>query len=151
MPTAIGGYSPKSSNYDHQAILTAARLFEENTVSPRRLMLVVSDGFPSGVGYEGEPAIAATRESVAKVRRRGMGILNIAVDDFRSEDIFGRSNVLKFVDLRRMVSDLRNLMVRIAGSGRKRMIEVGRCPDSAKQSGAVQRRYGAPGRSLRMG
>ena len=53
-------------------------------------MLVVSDGFPSGTGYEGEPAIAATRESVAKVRRRGMGIVNIAVDDFRSEDIFRR-------------------------------------------------------------
>ena len=121
VPAAIGSYSPKSSNYDHQAILTAARLFEENTVSPRRLMLVVSDGFPSGTGYEGEPAIAATRESVAKVRRRGMGILNIAVDDFRSEDIFGGSNVVKFVDLGRMVSDLRNLMVRIVrgvvGSG----------------------------------
>ena len=32
VPAAIGSYSPKSSNYDHQAILTAARLFEENTV-----------------------------------------------------------------------------------------------------------------------
>ena len=34
----------------------------------------------------------------------GIGILNIAVDDFRSEDIFGRSNVVKFVDLGRLVS-----------------------------------------------
>ena len=112
-PVTIGSYSPKGANYDHQAIKTGARLFRENTNIRCRLMLVLSDGYPSGLNYEGEPAIRATRESVETVRRQGIQIINIAVADFHSEEIYGSSYVVKFVDLSRLVSDLRNLMVRV--------------------------------------
>ena len=112
-PAAIGSYGPKEWNYDHQAIRTAARLFKQNTTSPRRLMLVLSDGNPAGPEYEGDPAIRATRESVETARRQGIQVMNIAVDNFRSEEIFGKSNVLKFVDLSRLVDDLRKLLIRV--------------------------------------
>ena len=70
-------------------------------------MLVVSDGYPSGLNTEGEPAIRATRESVDTVRRRGIPIINIAVDDFHSEAIFGSTNVVKFLDISRLADGLR--------------------------------------------
>lgn len=112
-PTAIATYKPKRNNYDHQAILTAARLFQENTDFRRRLMLVVSDGYPSGVNYEGDAAIRATRESVDLVRRQGIQVINIAIADFHSEAIFGSANVVKFSDLSRLAGGLRALLVRM--------------------------------------
>jgi nitric oxide reductase activation protein len=76
-------------------------------------MLVLSDGNPAGREYQGDPAIRAARESVDTVRRQGIQIMNIAVDNFRSDEIFGKSNVLRFVDLSRLVDDLRKLLIRV--------------------------------------
>jgi hypothetical protein len=113
-PMAIGGYAAGANNYDHQAILTAARLFERNTTHHRnRIMLVLSDGNPAGSGYHGAPAIRATRDVVESVRRRGIRVLNIAIDDSQSEAIFGRPNVVKFTDMDRLVVDMRRLVTRI--------------------------------------
>jgi hypothetical protein len=112
-PAAIGSYSPKANNYDHQAILTAARLFERNTTQRNRIMLVLSDGLPLGQDYRGEPAVRATRQAAEVVRRRGIRVINIAIDDYESEAIFGRPNVVKFTDLNRLIADMRGLVTRI--------------------------------------
>jgi hypothetical protein len=111
-PAAIGSYSPKRENYDHQAILTAAKLFVRNTTNLNRIMLVLSDGAPAGKDYEGESAVRMTRQAVEAVRRRGIRVLNVAICDYHSETIFGR-HVVKYTDLDRLVSDMRTLITRI--------------------------------------
>src|SRR5262249_33628171 len=50
---SLGQYGAGNNNYDHQAILTAAKLFEENTRQTNRCMIVLSDGAPNGFLYQG--------------------------------------------------------------------------------------------------
>ncbi len=110
---SIGAYGLGANNYDHQSILTAARLFEENTRNKNRLMLVVSDGYPQGTGYAGEPAIRATRDAVQTVRRQGIGVVNVAIENYRSEAIYGDRHVVKFTNLDSLITDMRGLITRI--------------------------------------
>ncbi len=111
--TALGCYGGWRENYDHQAILTAAELFRRHTRNPHRLLIVVSDGAPNGRGYGGAPAIRATREAVEAVRRRGVQVLNVAINEYASEAIFGAAHVFRFTDLGRLVADVRILLGRL--------------------------------------
>ncbi|MFM7070474.1 MAG: VWA domain-containing protein [Planctomycetota bacterium] len=113
---AIGGYAADhmGSNYDHQAILTVAKLFRQATRFPKRWLLVVSDGQPSGTGYGGVPAIIATRDAVTAVRRQGIRVMNVAVEDYGSDEIYGAPWVLRLTDMPRLVEQFRRLLVRLA-------------------------------------
>jgi hypothetical protein len=113
VPTVIGSYRPRQMNYDHQAIRTVAQLFEQNTTCAHRIMLVLSDGDPAGEDYESEAAIRATRQAVEAVRRRGIRVVNIAIDDYQSAAIFGKQNVVKFTELDRLASDMQKLVTQI--------------------------------------
>jgi nitric oxide reductase activation protein len=111
--SSVGAYGLGNRSYDHQALLTAARLFEENTKHSQRVLIALSDGQPSGHMYGGDPAVQATREAAEAIRRKGMQVLNVALEDYRSEDIFGARNVVKFTDLSELVRNMRILMTRI--------------------------------------
>src|SRR5262249_23569237 len=116
----IGSYAPRQMNYDHQAILTAAKLLGENTMSKTKFLLVLSDGTPNGHEYGGKPAIRAARDAAQAVRRRGIAVLGIAIADMNSEEIFGKEHVVKFASLEALVPGLRALVTRIirrAGQG----------------------------------
>lgn len=110
---AIGCYGLGSQNYDHQALQTVARLFEEATHNEERVLLVVSDGAPVGHDYGGEPAIQATREAVNAIRQRGMTVLNVALEDYQSEEIFGARHVVKLENLADLVKNMRGLVTGI--------------------------------------
>ena len=109
-PAALGGYKSRSNNYDHQAILTAARLFEENTTGRDRVLIVLSDGAPSGLRYEGTAAIKATRDSVEAVRKRGVRVVGVAIENYAAEPIYGVKDLVKFTDMSRLVADMRRLV-----------------------------------------
>lgn len=115
--TTIGSFSAGGENYDHQAIATAAKLFRQNTTHPNRWLIVLSDGLPSGQGYSGDPAIDATRDAVQSVRRQGIRVLNVAIEDFASEKIFGKDFVLKFTDHDNLVNRMRQLMTTMLRHG----------------------------------
>lgn len=112
---AIGCYASDTmaNNYDHQAISTVAKLFRESTNYRNRWLIVVSDGFPNGAQYQGQRAVKATAEVVAQVRKQGIHVLNIAIDDVKSEVIFGKDHILKFTDLGALVPNIRKLLVRL--------------------------------------
>jgi hypothetical protein len=112
-PHSLGGYGPKGNNYDHQAILTCADMFEQNTTARERVMIVLSDGYPRGHRYTGFRALKATKEAVVKVRRRGIRVIGVAIGAYAAEEIFGSPYVLKFTDLHRLVADMRALFTRI--------------------------------------
>lgn len=105
------GDAVEGLNYDHQAIRTAGELFRSNTSSKRpRWMIVVSDGSPNGIDYGGEPAIKATRDAVIQLRKSGIRVLNVAIEDYASEQIFGDSWVLKFTDMEEFVPQMARLV-----------------------------------------
>lgn len=115
-PASIGGYGDGDMNYDHQAILTASRLFQENTSNENRIMLVISDGCPNGTRYKGRRAIKATRDAVDSVRRKGIQLLAVAIEDYHSEEIYGARHVVHFTELGQLVADMRKLVTRIIRS-----------------------------------
>lgn len=116
----IGNYTRGSENYDHMAILTAADLFVKNTTNKRRLMLVISDGVPCGHLYGGVSAIRQTREAVTKVRRRGIAVAQIAIENLgdASALMFGKDYVV-FDSLDRLVPDIGRLVSRIVREATK--------------------------------
>jgi len=50
------------------------------------------------------------------LRQRGVRVINVAIEDYDSEAIFGASHVLKFPDLGRLVADMRALLTRLVWS-----------------------------------
>jgi hypothetical protein len=109
----IGSYVARHMNYDHQALLTAARLFQENTTSNTRILLVLSDGMPEGTDYGGAPAVRATQDAVQAVRRRGIDVLSVAIADMRNEEIYGKEHVVKFTSLEAIVPGVRAVVTKI--------------------------------------
>jgi hypothetical protein len=108
---SIAGYREGAQNYDHMAIKTAGDLFVENTTNDNRLMIVLSDGAPCGYMYGGRAANAATRKEVEKLEKRGIYVLNVAIESFASESMF--KNVIRFLDLPDLTRRMRQLITRI--------------------------------------
>jgi hypothetical protein len=112
---AIGcyGISEMGANYDSAAILTVGKIFRQTTSHRNRWLIVLSDGLPFGRGYQGKSAIKASAEAVAKVRSQGIQVINVAIEDFNSEAIYGKPYVLKYTDLNELVMNIRKFLVRL--------------------------------------
>jgi nitric oxide reductase NorD protein len=61
------------------AIRHGTMIIDERAGSPRRLLVVVSDGFAYDHGYQGRYAEADARRSLLEARRRGVGCLCVSV------------------------------------------------------------------------
>jgi nitric oxide reductase activation protein len=101
------------ANYDSAAILTVGKIFRQTTSHRNRWLIVLSDGLPFGRGYQGKSAIKASAEAVAKVRSQGIQVINVAIEDFNSEAIYGKPYVLKYTDLNELVMNIRKFLVRL--------------------------------------
>ena len=75
----LGGLSPGGYTRLGAAIRHGATLLEEGGGTPRRLLVVLSDGFAYDHGYEGRYAEADARRALAEARRRGVGCLCLSV------------------------------------------------------------------------
>ncbi len=55
---------------------------------PQKIVVVLSDGLPSGAGYGGAPAAAHVRRTVKWAERQGVTVWQIAIDphDIRPEE-----------------------------------------------------------------
>jgi nitric oxide reductase activation protein len=61
------------------AIRHGSWLLEEQSGTPRRLLVVLSDGFAYDHGYEGRYGEADARRALAEARRQGIGCLCLSV------------------------------------------------------------------------
>src|SRR4029079_12807794 len=61
------------------AIRHATTVVEERAGTPRRLLVVLSDGFAYDHGYEGRYGEADARRALVEARRRGVGCLCLSV------------------------------------------------------------------------
>jgi cobalamin biosynthesis protein CobT len=86
-------YEYAGDNRDGFAITYVARKFR--TASRRRILIVVSDGYPNAAYYKGEVGIYHTEQAVAAVRRQGIEVLSISIaqDAAKANDrIYGKEN-----------------------------------------------------------
>jgi len=108
---SLAGYEGSVQNYDHIAIKTAGDLFLRNTTNPNRMMLVMSDGAPAGYDYGGSKAEAVTKRAVEDLEKKGITVINIAINAYKSERMF--KHVIKFLDMNDLINKMRRLIVKI--------------------------------------
>jgi hypothetical protein len=108
---SVGGYEGSFQNYDHIAIRTAGDLFVQNTRNDNRLMIVLSDGAPAGHCYGGAGARRATRDEVQRNKKRGIQTVQVAIQNFRSEDMF--EHVVRFTDFATLIAKMRGLLTKV--------------------------------------
>jgi len=110
----VGGYMHGAENYDHMAILTATKLFMENTTNKKRMMIVMSDGYPSGTGYGGPSAIAKTKAAVKSAEKKGIFMMQVAIAAIDPSRMF--KNYVMFTDMSQLVNKMKGLVTRIVRS-----------------------------------
>jgi nitric oxide reductase NorD protein len=75
----LGGLDPGGYTRLGAAIRHGAAVLEETAGTPRRLLVVLSDGFAYDHGYEGVYGEADARRALAEARRRGTGCLCLSI------------------------------------------------------------------------
>ena len=111
-PLGIFGYHEGSMNYDQVAIDHVGAEFMANAVYARRLMIVLSDGQPCGNDYGGVSAIEGTRRSVEEMEKKGVFMMQIAIEaGCEPETMF--THFVKFTDLDQMIPQIGKLMQKV--------------------------------------
>jgi len=75
----LGALSPGAYTRLGAAIRHGTTVLESHGGTPRRILVVISDGFAYDHGYEGEYGEADARRALAEARRRGIGCLCLSV------------------------------------------------------------------------
>ena len=79
MTRRLAGLEPAAYTRLGAAIRHGATILEQRSGTPRRLLVVLSDGFAYDHGYEGRYAEADARRALVEARRRGLGCLCLSV------------------------------------------------------------------------
>ena len=75
----LGGLAPAAFTRLGAAIRHGTAILEARAGTPRRLLVVLSDGFAYDHGYEGRYGEADARRALVEARRRGVGCLCLSV------------------------------------------------------------------------
>jgi hypothetical protein len=75
----LGALAPAAYTRLGAAIRHGAAILDERSGAPRRLLVVLSDGFAYDHGYEGRYGEADARRALLEARRRGVGCLCLSV------------------------------------------------------------------------
>lgn len=84
---------PLQQNFDGVVIKRLAKAYTGRPA--RRVLIVISDGIPAGMGYSGHEAIKHTKEAIDEVRAQGISVICFSVSSsvVRANDrIYGAAN-----------------------------------------------------------
>ena len=110
---SIANYGEGGGNYDYQAIQCAVEQLEKWTTQESKLLIVVSDGLPCGVGMCGTKARELVKKQVDATRKKGIDVLQIAIDDFDgSEGMYGQNHVIHFTQMPELINNMRKFVTR---------------------------------------
>jgi hypothetical protein len=86
----LGAVKPAAYTRLGAAVRHGAATLEDHGGTPRRLLVVISDGFAYDHGYEGEYGEADARRALAEARRRGIGCLCLSIGAATEPDALRR-------------------------------------------------------------
>src|SRR4029077_3752756 len=75
----LSSLTPRADTRLGAAIRHGTSILEERGGTPRRLLVVLSDGFAYDHGYEGRYGEADARRALVEARRRGVGCLCLSI------------------------------------------------------------------------
>ena len=104
---------PHNNNYDGHAISYVVKQVMEQP-HPQKVVVVLSDGLPSGQGYGGPRGMAHMREVCHWASRNGVNVIQIAIDDgidpADQSRMFGEGNWIEFKNTALLPKQLARLM-----------------------------------------
>jgi nitric oxide reductase activation protein len=86
----LGALTPSAYTRLGAAIRHGAATLETQGGTPRRLLVVISDGFAYDHGYEGQYGEADARRALAEARRQGLGCLCLSIGAASEPDALRR-------------------------------------------------------------
>ena len=99
--TQMGHISGKHENRDGTAIIAAGKRVRSMTQN-HGIFIVISDGTPHAVGYEGYKARKHTKRMTIEVEKLGFEVIQVTIGGYRSVDMFknviNMDSVSKFPD-----------------------------------------------------
>lgn len=105
---------PHANNFDGHAIAWCVSEMRDER-EPQKVLIVLSDGIPSGQGYGDEPAMRHVRQVVEWASKQGVDVVQVAIDrDLRPDDqtkMFG-SQWVPFTTAAALPRTLAKLMAR---------------------------------------
>lgn len=123
----LGSVMPGAYTRLGAAIRHGTTILEERAGTPRRLLVVISDGFAYDHGYEGRYGEADARRALLDARRRGVGCLCLSVgadaDPVALTRVFGtaaHATVPRASELPRVIGTLFRAALRSAEAQRRR-------------------------------
>ena len=106
---------PHTNNYDGHAISYVVKQVMEQP-HPQKVVIVLSDGLPSGQGYGGARGMAHMRQVCQWASRNGVNVIQIAIDDgidpADQSKMFGEGNWIEFKNNALLPKQLARLMAR---------------------------------------
>jgi nitric oxide reductase activation protein len=118
----LAALSPAAYTRLGAAIRHAAHVLEARGGTPRRLLVVLSDGFAYDHGYDGRYGEADARRALSEARRRGIGCLCLSVgadaDTEALQRVFGaaaHASIPRVEDLPRLIGPLFRSALEAAG------------------------------------
>jgi hypothetical protein len=106
---------PHYNNYDGHAISFVVKQVMEQP-HPQKVVMVLSDGLPSGQGYGGERGMKHMRQVCEWAKRNGVNVLQIAIDDgidpADQSRMFGEGNWFEYKNTALLPKQLTKVMSR---------------------------------------
>jgi hypothetical protein len=106
---------PHGNNYDGAALAYCADQMRREE-QPQKVLLVLSDGYPSGHDYGGREAERHMRRTVDWARSQGVEVIQVAIDDTMrpadQERMYGPANWLPYVSEKQLPRDLTRILTR---------------------------------------
>jgi len=144
----LGGLTPGAYTRLGAAIRHGTAIVEERAGTPRRLLVVLSDGFAYDHGYEGRYGEADARRALLEARRRGVGCLCLSVgtdvEPAELRRVFGtaaHATVPRVEQLRSVLAPLFREALRSAEAQHRSFQRTGR----TKERLAIERRSDGSG------
>ncbi len=103
----------RGCNRDGKAIKLAAMRIRKFTQDPG-ILLVISDGMPNAIDYDGQAAVEDTRKQVSDVERMGFQVIQVAIESgVPSEEMF--TQFVNMLDIKTLPRDLIRYMSKRVG------------------------------------
>jgi hypothetical protein len=132
----LGHLEPAGYTRMGGAIRHATRLLERSAPGMKRVLVLVSDGFPYDEGYEGGYATADTRQAMLEARKLGIGCVCVGITAPSPEELRSQADALAAASALH-VGDTEQIERRLGGLIRQALRDARRRGDHDSVTAAV--------------
>lgn len=98
----------RASNIDGFAIQKMGEIMKASKTK-RKVLVVVSDGYPNGMNYQGSEAIKHTRQSVVELQQQGFYVIQVCMDNIKESPLMF-DNFVEFTNDKNFIKNMKDIL-----------------------------------------